>query len=174
MMTGYCHLSRLWSHERISPTSGETRRQRPGSGEQHLFVGLVPGEAQSVAETAIQHESHVVVVGRIFFAFDARGCTSGRIPKPSDRGCFHTRTTTFPEKSAAPPARIRRNILAVLPRAAGGLRGRCTFRPSAAPAARPGPAPRPRPPPAVFPAAAAANSADSPIHSNIFFIVLYF
>ena len=25
MMTGYCHLSRLWSHERISPTSGLKR-----------------------------------------------------------------------------------------------------------------------------------------------------
>jgi len=95
----------------------ETRRQRPGSGEQHLFVGLVPGEAQSVAETAIQHESHVVVVGRIFFAFDARGVHPGVFQNPRIAAVFIHVPQRSRKKSAAPPARIRRNILAVLPRA---------------------------------------------------------
>ena len=153
----------------------ETRRQRPGSGEQHLFVGLVPGEAQSVAETAIQHESHVVVVGRIFFAFDARGVHPGVFQNPRIAAVFiHVpqRSRKIPghhqresDETSSPFSHVRGRrpsrplYFSAISSTCRSARASASSTTSASGFSRP-----PQP----------ANSADSPIHSNIFFIVLYF
>ena len=95
----------------------EARRQRARPGEQHLLVGLVSREAQSVAETAIEHEPHVMVVGGVFFPLDACGEHPGVLQHPGVAAVLVDVPQHAREKAAAPPARIRRDVLAVLPRA---------------------------------------------------------
>ena len=129
----------------------EARRQRARPGEQHLLVGLVSREAQPVAETAIEHEPHVVVVGGVFLPLDARGVHPSVFQHPGIAAVLVDVPQHAREKAAAPPARIRRDVPAVLPRARQAAFARAVFfRPSAASAARRRPAPRPRRSPAVF------------------------
>ncbi len=105
----------------------EARRQRARPGEQHLLVGLVSREAQPVAETAIEHEPHVVVVGGVFLPLDARGVHPSVFQHPGIAAVLVDVPQHAREKAAAPPARIRRDVPAVLPRARQAAFARAVF-----------------------------------------------